>query len=127
MTSKSSLTVSTDGKSVQVAFRVVEDQLTLNPTPVNRSWSTSLLRNGALVFSGVLSTQPSGSFTVLRTFAASPSTTPTTFLGAAKTLDGREAASPGSRSSRSPFSPETGGRRAFGFRLSWLRTGLRGS
>jgi hypothetical protein len=90
-TSKSSLTVSTDGKSVQVAFRVVEDQLTLNPTPVNRSWSTSLLRNGALVFSGVLSTQPSGSFTVARTFAASPSTTPTTFLGAAKTLDGRES------------------------------------
>jgi len=74
-----------------VAFRVVEDQLTLNPTPVNRSWSTSLLRNGALVFSGVLSTQPSGSFTVARTFAASPSTTPTTFLGAAKTLDGRES------------------------------------
>ena len=90
-TSKSSLTVSTDGKSVQVAFRVVENQLTLNPTPINRSWSTSLLRNGAFVFSGILSTQPSGSFTVVRTFAASPSTTPTTYMGAAKTLDGRES------------------------------------
>jgi hypothetical protein len=89
--SKSSLTVTTDGKSVQVAFRVVEAQLTLNPTPVTRSWSTSLLRNGAFVYSGILSTQPSGSFTVVRTFAASPSTTPTTFLGAAKTLDGRES------------------------------------
>jgi hypothetical protein len=89
--SKSSLTVSTDGKSVQVAFRVVEAQLTLNPTPVTRSWSTSLLRNGTFVYSGILSTQPSGSFTVVRTFAASPSTTPTTFMGAAKTLDGRES------------------------------------
>lgn len=89
--SKSSLTVSTDGKSVRVAFQVVEAQLTLNPTPVTRSWSTSLLRNGAFVYSGILSTQPSGSFTVVRTFAASPSTTPTTFMGAAKTLDGRES------------------------------------
>ena len=89
--STSSLTVSTDGKTVQVAFRVVENQLTLNPTPINRDWSTSLLRNGALVYSGVMSTRPSGSFTVVRTFTAFPSATPTTFMGIAKTLDGRES------------------------------------
>jgi hypothetical protein len=89
--STSSLTVSTDSKIVKVAFRVVENQLTLSPTPANRSWAASLQRNGALVFSGVMSTRPSGSFTVVRTFAASPSTTPTTFKGAAKTLDSRES------------------------------------
>lgn len=90
-TSASSLTVSTDGKIVKVAFQVVENQLTLSPTPATRSWEASLLRNRALVFSGVLSTRPSGSFTVIRTFSASPATTPTTFTGAAKTLDGRES------------------------------------
>jgi hypothetical protein len=90
-TSTSLLKVTTNTKTIQVAFQVTEHQLTLSPTPVNRQWSAALVRNGSPLFSGVVGTGPSGSFTVTRSFAASPSTTPTTIVGAAKRLDGHES------------------------------------
>ena len=86
--SKSSLKVTTGGTFVQVAFQVVENQLTLGPIPVNHPWSVQLVKNGSPLFSGIVSTGADRSFTVTRTLG--PSITPTQISAGATSLDGRE-------------------------------------
>jgi hypothetical protein len=82
------LKVTTGGTFVQVAFQVVENQLTLGPIPANHAWSVQLVRNGSPLFSGVVNTGADRSFTVTRSFG--PSVTPTQIAAGATTLDGRE-------------------------------------